>query len=479
VEAPLGAVAALLPASSWPALSLLWTFSKRIPHATRKEKGMQKRRFGRTGLQVPLLTFGGGWVGGLLIRGSEAEREGVLNRALDAGIDWIDTAALYGNGVSETAIGQWLRAVPSGRRPRISTKFNIDTSTGDFAGQVERSVAASLQRLGLGKVPLLILHSRVVDAASATRDNRSLNPEEVLGAGGIADIMDKLRAQGLADWIGLTALGDPGSLHRVIDSGRFDVAQVYYNMLNPTAMAGAGPGWSSTDFDGLLHRCAAQDMGVMGIRIFSGGHLATSERHGREVAITANAENAAEEARAQAVWEVLGSGHGSGPDRAALRPRLPAALHHRCRHRREVAPRRGPGRHRDGPAAGCRHRRSGAAVAQPPRSARRVGAAARKTRPDPPFAQQPLLLVSGALTVASPARSIPRRRAASAGRWPEKFRRQGACRAAQWPQSARAIWVAAAQGTASGQICRACNRLANAGPSCAGTVSSRHLPAPA
>jgi aryl-alcohol dehydrogenase-like predicted oxidoreductase len=277
---------------------------------------MQRRRFGRTGLEVPALTFGGGWVGGLLIRGSEAEREGVLKRALDAGMDWIDTAALYGNGVSETVIGQWLRSMPAARRQRVSTKFNIDTSAGDFAGQVERSVAASLQRLGLSRVPLLILHSRVVDAGNRARDKRSLSPAEVLGSGGIADIMDWLRAQGLCDSIGLTALGDPGSLAEVVDSGRFDVAQVYYNLLNPTAMAAAGPGWSSTDFEGLLHRCAAQDMGVMGIRIFAGGHLASSERHGREVAITANAENAAEEARAKAVWEVLGSKYGTGAQTA-------------------------------------------------------------------------------------------------------------------------------------------------------------------
>jgi aryl-alcohol dehydrogenase-like predicted oxidoreductase len=277
---------------------------------------MQRRRFGRTGLEVPALTFGGGWVGGLLIRGSEAERADVLNRALAAGIGWVDTAALYGNGVSEAVIGQWLRSVPSDRRPRISTKFNVDTSAGDFAGQIERSVAASLERLGLDRVPLLILHSRVVDAANRGRDTRSLAVAEVLGAGGIADIMDKLRTRGLCDWIGLTGLGDPGPLHEVIDSGRFDVAQIYYNLLNPTAMTAAGPGWSSTDFDGLLHRCTARDMGVMGIRVFAGGHLASSERHGRELAITANAENAAEEARAKAVWDVLGSTYGTGAQTA-------------------------------------------------------------------------------------------------------------------------------------------------------------------
>ena len=277
---------------------------------------MQRRRFGRTELEVPILTFGGGWVGGLLIRGSDDERKGVLNRALEAGIDWIDTAALYGNGVSEAAIGRWLRSLAGERRPRISTKFNIDTSAGDFAGQVERSVSASLERLGLPCVQLLILHSRVVGEAGQARDKRSLSPEEVLGPGGIADIMDKLRAQGLCDWIGLTGLGDPGPLRQVIGSGRFDVAQIYYNLINPTAMAGAGPGWNSTDFDGLLDVCAARDMGVMGIRIFAGGHLASGERHGREVAITANAENAAEEARAGAVRAALGSAYGTGAQTA-------------------------------------------------------------------------------------------------------------------------------------------------------------------
>ena len=279
---------------------------------------MQRRRFGRTGLQVPALTFGGGWVGGLLMRASERERQAVLDLALVGGIDWIDTAAQYGNGNSEAAIGQWLQSLPPERRPRISTKFNVDVSAGNVAGQIERSVGASLGRLGLDRVPLLILHGRVVDAASLGRDKRSLSVDTVLGPGGIADIMDSLRAQGLCDWIGLTGLGDPPAIAQVIDSGRFDAVQVYYNLLNPTAMEPGGPGWTSTDFDGLLHRCAARDMGVMGIRILAGGHLATRERHGREVALTANAENAAEAARAAAVWEGLGSTHGT-PAQAALR----------------------------------------------------------------------------------------------------------------------------------------------------------------
>ena len=91
---------------------------------------MQQRRFGRTQLTVPVLTYGGGWVGGLIIRATPEVRERVLDQAVAAGIDWIDTAAAYGNGASETVIGDWLAKLPQSRRPRVSTKFNIDTAPG-------------------------------------------------------------------------------------------------------------------------------------------------------------------------------------------------------------------------------------------------------------------------------------------------------------------------------------------------------------
>jgi len=266
---------------------------------------------------VPIITYGGGWVGGLIIRAPREVGQKVLDQAVAAGIDWIDTAASYGNGASETVIGEWLGTVAKDKRPRVSTKFNIDTSAGDFARQIEASVRDSLARLKLESVPLIILHNRVV-AERAAGDTRGLTVEEVLARDGVADIMDGLRRKGLCQWIGLTGLGDPRALAEVADSGRFDVIQIYYNLLNPTALTPAGPGWNTTDFNGLLNRCAAQDMGVMGIRIFAAGHLASSERHGREVAITANAENAAEEARAKAALDVIGGQHGT-PAQAALR----------------------------------------------------------------------------------------------------------------------------------------------------------------
>jgi L-galactose dehydrogenase/L-glyceraldehyde 3-phosphate reductase len=116
----------------------------------------------------------------------------------------------------------------------------------------------------------------------------------------------------------MTGLGDQEALAVVVDSGRIDVAQIYYNALNPSAIEEVSAGWNTTNFAGLAKRCATQDMGIMGIRIFAAGHLATDVRHGREIPITANADDRAEEARAQVVASVLGDAHGTRAQ-AALR----------------------------------------------------------------------------------------------------------------------------------------------------------------
>ena len=69
---------------------------------------MKKNRFGRTEYQISQLTFGGGWVGGILINSNEKIMFDALNLANKNGINWIDTAEAYSNGVSEKNIGKIL-----------------------------------------------------------------------------------------------------------------------------------------------------------------------------------------------------------------------------------------------------------------------------------------------------------------------------------------------------------------------------------
>ena len=69
---------------------------------------MEMRTFGRTGLQVSILGFGCGAVGGLMVRGSPQDQERAIARALEAGINYFDTAAMYGNGEWEkTSVACW------------------------------------------------------------------------------------------------------------------------------------------------------------------------------------------------------------------------------------------------------------------------------------------------------------------------------------------------------------------------------------
>jgi len=258
---------------------------------------MKYRRLGRTGVQVSEIVFGAGWVGGILIHGDDATKRAALRKAFDGGINWIDTAASYGQGKSEEALGWLLKEFTE--TPYLSTKFRLEGEV-DVAGQIRRSFDASLKRLQRDKVDLLQLHNPIAAQAGGTGPSGgAVTPRTALLA---AETMDRLRAEGLTRWIGFTALGEAPALRDAVASGRFDTAQVYYNLLNPSA----GRRVPGGDFGNLLEACRRQDVGVLNIRVMAAGVIASDLRHGREAPITQNAEVAAEERRAKAVLDALG-----------------------------------------------------------------------------------------------------------------------------------------------------------------------------
>jgi len=267
---------------------------------------MRYRTFGRTGLQVSEVVFGGGWVGGVLIHQDDATKLHTLRRAMEAGVNWIDTAASYGKGQSEQALGWLLKEIDTA--PYLSTKVVLDTAKlDDIAGQVERGIHESLERLKRKSVDLLILHNQI----DVSVTSGAITADHVLRANGAADALERMRSQGLTRYIGMTALGDVASCKQVIGSGRFDAAQVYYNLLNPSAARTMPPRWSGHDFNGLMAACKAQGTAVMAIRVFAAGVLASEERHGREVVITRDAELTVEARRAQSVFAALGAAYGT------------------------------------------------------------------------------------------------------------------------------------------------------------------------
>jgi len=270
---------------------------------------MRFRTLGRTGIEVSEFVFGCGKVGGIMIDADPDVMRVAVERSLAAGINWFDTAALYGNGQSETNLGAILAEL--GASPYVSTKFGIDTSnTRDIAGQIEILLHDSLQRLGMERVDLFQLHNTIETAS----DGRALCIDEITRTGGVLDTLERLRGEGLFDWIGITALGDSDLCRDLIASGRIDTAQVYYNLLNPSAAHGLGtaaPASSGQCFDGLLDACASAEVGVFAIRVLAAGVLATDKRHGRESMITKDTALAEEERKAKAVFNVFGDRHGT------------------------------------------------------------------------------------------------------------------------------------------------------------------------
>lgn len=267
---------------------------------------MKTRRFGRTGLEVSELVFGGGWVGGILIHQDDATKLNAVRRALDAGINFIDTAASYGDGQSEEVLGWILKEVD--QSPNLATKFRLDLGeSDDIRGQIEASVEASLKRLRRDSVDLMQLHNRIGPEGGGD----IVSIDQVLGDGGVADVLEGLRDNGVTRFIGITGLGAPGAVQEVIESGRFDSAQVYYNLLNPSAGQAMPEAWSGHDFGQVIEACKAHDVAVMNIRVLASGVLATDERHGREIQIIPDAELPLEARRAKAVFEKLGQRFGT------------------------------------------------------------------------------------------------------------------------------------------------------------------------
>ena len=235
---------------------------------------MEMRTFGRCGLQLSVLGFGCGAVGGLMVRGDPADQERAVARALDAGVNYFDTAALYGDGASERNLGRLLKKL----RPAhaiIGTKFRLSTfDPGQIRAEVSSSLEESLRRLGLDRVDIFYLHNPITVAETA----ESLSTRRVLEE--VVPALEKLRQQGKVGFLGFTAVGDTEALQTVVNAGVFDGAQITYNMLNPSAAAALPPSYPAQDYGRLLDQAEAAGVGAVGIRVLAGGALSGSpERH--------------------------------------------------------------------------------------------------------------------------------------------------------------------------------------------------------
>ncbi|WP_419897717.1 aldo/keto reductase [Roseomonas sp. USHLN139] len=233
-----------------------------------------RQAFGPEGWPVARFGFGCGGVGGLMVRGAPADQERAVARALEARVNYFDTAVQYGNGASEENLGRVLRALTP-RDALVGTKVRIPSAEfGDIAGAIARSLDGSLRRLQREQVDIFYLHNEITLAGGG----EDLSVRQVLEE--VVPAFRALQAAGKFRLPAISAVGETAALHQVLEAGFFGAAQVIYNLLNPTAGAAVPPGFPAQDFGRLLDRCQAARIGTVGIRVLAGGALSgTSARH--------------------------------------------------------------------------------------------------------------------------------------------------------------------------------------------------------
>src|SRR5579884_757406 len=211
---------------------------------------MPMRTFGKTGARVSILAFGSG--SRFLAYREEEQALAALNHALDLGINYIDTAASYGDGLSEQRIGKVLKA--RGRKGLwLATK--VDSRDGDEA---MRSVERSLKNLQADYVDLLHMHS-----LTTPEDLAAIQAKD-----GVLNRLYKLRDQKVARFIGITCHTDPAVLKTALERLDLDCTQM---ALNAARIGMANMTYDpKASFETLaLPVAVRKNMGVTAMKIFA------------------------------------------------------------------------------------------------------------------------------------------------------------------------------------------------------------------
>ncbi|MDD5544134.1 MAG: aldo/keto reductase [Acidobacteriia bacterium] len=238
IKTALGAVAgvAVLPHSGRAAS---WTEN---PVAT---LAMPRRPLGKTGHPVCLFSLGGQST--LETPGTEEQSLAIINRALDLGVNYVDTAAAYGNGISETYIGRVMKI----RRKEVY----LASKTHD------RSYDGSLRLL---ERTLKNLQTDHLDAWQLHHVGSQDDLDRIFAPNGALKAMEKMRSQKVIRFLGITGHKDPAILATAIRQYEFDTILMALN---------AADRHRKPFTEELLPLAVEKKMGIIGMKIPARGRI--------------------------------------------------------------------------------------------------------------------------------------------------------------------------------------------------------------
>jgi predicted aldo/keto reductase-like oxidoreductase len=183
---------------------------KDLPYNSRTHKAMPTRNLGKTGYQVGIFSLGGQAT--LEVKGNEKESVEIINRAIDLGVNYIDTAAGYGNGVSEINIGQVLKD----RRGEVFQTSKTADRTYDGSMQL---LEKTLKQLRTDHLDLWQLHN------VRTQDEL----DKIFSNDGAMKALLKAREDGMVRFLGVTGHFEPLILKQALDRFDFDTILMAIN----------------------------------------------------------------------------------------------------------------------------------------------------------------------------------------------------------------------------------------------------------
>ena len=208
---------------------------------------MQKARFGKTDMEITPVGFGawaiggGGWAAAWGPQDDD-EAVGAIRRAVELGINWVDTAAVYGLGHSEELVAQALKGFPAADRPYVFTKCSLvwdenrEISNVLKRDSVKRECEESLRRLQVDVIDLYQIHWP--------------RPDEQIEEGWAA--LAELKDEGKVRHIGVSNF-DAGQMERTDAIAPVETLQPPYNMLRRDIEAEILPYASENDIGVIVY----------------------------------------------------------------------------------------------------------------------------------------------------------------------------------------------------------------------------------
>ena len=213
-----------------------------------RKAGVSYRRLGRTDLMISEISMGG----------SPPPSEPVFRKAIEMGVNYVDTSSSYSNGNSERLIGRIIK----GRRTafHIATKVHFYGGWRDTRDALIREAEGSLKRLQTDYLDILLIHN--------LSDARVAHQEEVLAA------FEQLKKEGKIRYTGVSCHRDPVHvLTPVVKGGRYDMITVAYNAYSGTPFeegSGGDDPPESYEIGKVLALAKEKDVGVVAMKTMAG-----------------------------------------------------------------------------------------------------------------------------------------------------------------------------------------------------------------